>query len=129
MYTIVILGSGFDIDLGLENSCSDYAKSHFCPIAGNEHWSAFENTLREEVIQWYNNGNSEQMAEELNQLWQVYVKNISFFFTDKSDVFLVDKHKKGRRIKKVQTSCAYRFLKRIKQNSKSKIYYRWWRRW
>lgn len=122
MSTVVILGSGFDIDLGLKNSCADYSKSRLCPVVGNKQWSAFENTLRNEVIQWYDDGKCEQKAEELNQLWRVYVKNISWFFTEKSDIFFVDEHKKGRRTKKVQTSCAYRFLKRIKANCKSKIY-------
>lgn len=122
MSTLVILGSGFDIDLGLKNSCADYAKSHRCPVVGNESWRAFENTLRDEVIKWYDNGKSEQKAEKLNLLWQVYVKNISAFFTEKSDAFSIEKNKKGRRVKKVQTSCAYRFLKRIKANCKSKVY-------
>ena len=122
MSALVILGSGFDIDLGLKNSCADYAKDYRCPVVGNETWSAFENTLREEVKQWYNQGKDEQKAEELNRLWQVYVKNISWFFTDKSDDFFEKKNKKGRKIRKVQTSCAYWFLKQIKANCKSKIY-------
>mgnify|MGYP003300108477 CR=1 FL=1 len=122
MSALVILGSGFDIDLGLKNSCADYAKDYRCPVVGNETWSAFENTLREEVKQWYNQGKDEQKAEELNRLWQGYVKNISWFFTDKSDDFFERKNKKGRKIRKVQTSCAYRFLKQIKANCKSKIY-------
>lgn len=122
MNTIVILGSGFDIDLGLKNSCADYAKSRLCPVVGNKYWSAFENTLRNEVIQWYYNGKEEQKAKELNQLWHAYFTNVSWFFTEKSDEFLATKYKKGRRVRKVQTSCAYRFLKRIKLNSKSKVY-------
>ena len=122
MSALVILGSGFDIDLGLKNSCADYAKSHLCPVVGNKQWSTFENTLRDDVIQWYNNGKHEQKAEELNLLWQVYVKNVSWFFTEKSDNFLVRKFPKGRKAKKVQRSCAYRFLKRIKVNCKSKVY-------
>ena len=122
MSALVILGSGFDIDLGLKNSCADYARSHLCPVVGNEYWSAFENKLRDEVIQWYNQGKDEQRAEKLNRLWQVYVKNISWFFTDKSDDFFEKENKKGRKIRKVQTSCAYWFLKQIKANCKSKIY-------
>jgi hypothetical protein len=122
MSALVILGSGFDIDLGLKNSCADYAKDYRCPIVGNETWSAFERTLRDEVIKWYNNGRNEEKAKMLNQLWRDYVKNISWFFTDKSDDFFERKNKKGRKIRKVQTSCAYRFLKQIKAKSKSKIY-------
>lgn len=122
MSALVILGSGFDIDLGLKNSCADYARSHLCPVVGNEYWSAFENKLRDEVIQWYNQGKDEQRAEKLNRLWQVYVKNISSFFTEKSDEFIVTTQIRCRRTKKVKNTCAYRFLKEIKAKSKSKIY-------
>lgn len=122
MSAIIILGSGFDIDLGLKNSCADYMKSHLCPIVGNKYWSAFENTLRKEVIQWFFDGQDEQTADSFNKLWQTYVKNISWFFTEKSDDFFVGKNKKGRRVTKVQNSCAYKFLKRIRANSKSNVY-------
>lgn len=111
MSALVILGSGFDIDLGLNNSCADYAKDHFCPVAFNKYWSDFENTLRNEVMQWYLNGKDEQKAKDLNQLWQVYVRNISWFFTKTSDKFTINKN-----------HCAYKFLKRITANSKSIIY-------
>lgn len=111
MSALVILGSGFDIDLGLENSCEDFSKSRLCPVAGNELWSSFENTLRSEIISWYKNGMDRQKAEDLNRLWQLYVRNISFFFTEQSDKYKIDKN-----------TCAYRFLKSIKRHSKSKIY-------
>lgn len=105
--TLVVLGSGFDKDLGLNNSCSDFSNSRFCPTIGDKEWNNFENTLRNKVIDWYNRGKSQQEAEEINLLWQIYVKNISFFFTEKSDDFKIIK---GR--------CAYKFLESITEISK-----------
>ena len=111
MKTLIILGSGFDIDLGLGNSCRDFCKSHYCPISGNQYWSDFEGTLRDEVIKWYTDGKQELAAKALNELWQVYVRNISWFFTDKSDKFKCN----GR-------TCAYKFLKRLSPTTKTKVY-------
>ena len=59
MRTVIILGSGFDIDLGLGNSCAIFSNNHYCPTVGNKTWSAFEYRIREEVISWYANGKNE----------------------------------------------------------------------
>lgn len=104
--TLIILGSGFDRDLGLHNSCLDFSNSHYCPVAGNSYWSAFEKILRDEVIDWYNKGMEKKRAKEINQLWRAYTKNISFFFTEKSDEFEINKD-----------ACAYNFLEHITANS------------
>lgn len=121
MKTIIVLGSGFDIDLGLRNSCAEFAKSHYCPVVGNEYWNYFEKTLRDEVVEWYTSGKDEKKAKELCQLWQDYVKNISAFFTESSDKF-TKTNLKCRRAKRARKTCAYNFLKRLKATSKSKIY-------
>ncbi|MBQ2852930.1 MAG: hypothetical protein IJE76_06010 [Bacteroidales bacterium] len=105
--TLVILGSGFDKDLGLNNSCSDFSRYHLCPVAGNDKWSNFENTLRDKVINWYNNGMSTKEAIELNKLWCEYSKTISWFFTNCSDEFKINKK-----------TCAYKFLECLTENSK-----------
>ena len=111
MKTLIILGSGFDIDLGLGNSCRDFCKSHYCPTTGNQYWSDFEGTLRDEVIKWYTDGKQDLAAKALNELWQVYVRNISWFFTDKSDKFKCN-----------ERACAYKFLKRLSPTCKTKVY-------
>ena len=111
MRTVIILGSGFDIDLGLGNSCAIFSNNHYCPTVGNKTWSAFEYRIREEVISWYANGKNEEKAEELNLLWRTYVKNISWFFTEQSDKFKCNKN-----------ACAYKFLKRLNPISKIKVY-------
>ena len=105
----VIIGSGFDIDLGLKNSCRDYSYSHYCPACGNELWSDFENSLQNKVVDWYNNGMDKKEAIELNEFWNVYRNNLSFFFTQQSDDFKIDKER-----------CAYQFLKSL--TDKCKIY-------
>ncbi len=109
MKTIVVLGSGFDKDLGLNNSCSDFINSHYCPIPFIKKdeqeiakWSNFEKALRDDVIEWYHSGQQEQIAEKINLLWQVYTKNLTWFFTKKSDDFVVN-----------QESCACVLLKHI----------------
>lgn len=123
MNTIVIIGSGLDLDLGLKNSCLEFSKHYLCPMVGLDKWGDFENTLREEVIAWYKNGKDEQTSKELNLQWQTYVKNISWFFTKKSDVFLESKKcQKGRKFIRVKNTCAYRFLKQLKKKCKCKIY-------
>ena len=50
MKTIIILGSGFDKDLGLNNSFEEFSKCHLNPTCGNAEWGAFENTLRHKVL-------------------------------------------------------------------------------
>lgn len=107
--TLIILGSGFDVDLGLKISFSEFSKSHLNPVCNCETWGDFENELREQVINWYNNGRDENLAQSLNTLWCCYRKNISFFFTERSDKFEIDSNK-----------CAYKFLQSISE--KSKIY-------
>lgn len=105
--TLVILGSGFDKDLGLNNSFSDFSRYHLCPVAGNDKWSNFENTLRDKVINWYNNGMNSKDAIELNKLWYEYSKTISWFFTNCSDEFKIN-----------EKTCAYKFLECLTENSK-----------
>ena len=107
--TLVILGSGFDIDLGLNNSYSNFHNSHFNPfIFGNDKkWEDFEKTLRNEVKKWYYDGKNKQEAEELYKLKEDFSKNISWFFTYCSDKFEINKE-----------TCAYRFLESITETSK-----------
>lgn len=105
--TLIVLGSGFDLDLGLRNSFLEFNKSLYCPVFCDSLWSAFENTLRNKVINWYNEGQQEEQAHRLNLLWQQYTKKISYFFTEKSDEFNINKN-----------ACAYRFLENITSNSK-----------
>lgn len=103
----VIIGSGFDIDLGLKNSFSDFAKSHRSILCGNDLWSDFEKKLQDKVVEWYNNGMDDNEAIDLNRLWCAQRNNLSYFFTEQSDKFSIDK---GR--------CAYQFLESLTRKSK-----------
>lgn len=107
MNTIVVLGSGFDIDLGLGNSFSEYSKNYLNPMCGVNGWGDFENKLQQEVVDWYKNGMDEQRAKKINLMWTVYKKNLSNFFTIKSDKFRLDTNK-----------CAYKFLEALSNTSK-----------
>lgn len=105
MNLLIVLGSGFDKDLGLENSFAEFSKCHLNPACGNAGWGAFENTLRQKVIDWYKNGMDDNSAKEINRLWQIYKRNLSYFFTIKSDVFCLDVN-----------SCAHKFLESLSKN-------------
>lgn len=50
MSTIVILGSGFDIDLGLKNSFVEYSNYYLNPMCGIEEWGDFENNLGKRLL-------------------------------------------------------------------------------
>lgn len=108
--TLIILGSGFDMDLGLNNSCDKFYKSHFYPSVfenNQQDWSNFEKTFRDKVKDWYNNGKNENKAVELYKLREEYSINISWFFTYCSDKFEINKE-----------TCAYRFLESLTETSK-----------
>lgn len=104
---LIILGSGFDIDLGLKNSFADYNKYHLCVTFNCNEWNDFENELRKKVIEWYNNGMNEDEAKELNQLWRHFVWPLSFFFTHQSD--------EAKTIR--EDSHAYTFLSHLTETS------------
>lgn len=105
--TIIFLGSGFDIDLGLKNSFVEYSNYYLNPMCGIEEWGDFENNLRQKVVDWYCKGMKYEEAKNINKVWQTYRKNLSYFFTQKSDDFILDKNR-----------CAYKFFKEISNNSK-----------
>lgn len=102
--TIVILGNGFDFDLGMHLSFEDYCHCPLCPayvdkdkdkdktknidkavdknIAKKKEqlWSNFENDIREKILAWSENQNDE-IAKDINQEWLTFQKFFSFFFT------------------------------------------------
>lgn len=104
---LIILGSGFDLDLGLRNSFGEFSNHRLNPACGAKSWSDFERNLREQIIYWYNHGMDDQFAKQINQFWQIYRKNLSYFFTERSDDFLIDPNK-----------CAYKFLQSLSETCK-----------
>lgn len=111
--TIVIIGNGFDIDLGFSLSFSDYYKYNASLFTSQnlnittETWNNFEQSLLELIMECYNNGKLNEEAIRINALWQLFKDGLSFFFTHAFD--------KNKKINK--KSFAYRFLNILPQNS------------
>lgn len=106
---IIILGNGFDCDLGLDLSFNAYCHYHLCPFCCSDEnfWGNFENKIREDILEWDKN-RDEEHAYEINLKWQVFMKYFSSFFTYASD-------KKGLKIR--ENSFAYSMLRDFSENS------------
>lgn len=84
--TVVILGNGFDRDLGLNLSFGAYCRCPKC-IAYVERdeddkpWGDFENDIREKILAW-NDNKDDEVAKNINKEWQAFKMNFSNFFTE-----------------------------------------------
>lgn len=113
--TIVILGNGFDRDLGIDLSFNAYCNYHLCPAYNplnidKKRWSDFENEIREKILSWYNNKKNEEYAKHINDEWKAFERYFSPFFT----------YTTNNNLKINISSCAYLFLKNF--SNKSKVY-------
>lgn len=81
--TLVILGNGFDRDLGIDLSFNAYCRNRHCIAYHPEKklWSNFENDIRQKILSWDKERN-EESAKEINSEWIAFKKNFSYFFTD-----------------------------------------------
>lgn len=106
---IVILGNGFDCDLGLDLSFNAYCRYHLCPFCCSdvEFWGDFENRIRVDILGWDKNKNKE-LANDINLKWQAFKRNFSYFFTYTSD-------KKDLKIR--EDSFAYMMLRAFSEHS------------
>ena len=116
--TLVILGNGFDLDLGWKTSYRDIfthqimknALFHFggSAYANNlvdgEYWCDFEGYLRKCVEEV-----KESRIRELNHFWILCRNNMFSFFKDQSTQSFIYQTKKD--------SCALHFLKHVSDNS------------
>lgn len=84
--TVVILGNGFDRDLGLNLSFGAYCRCPKC-IAYVERdeddkpWGDFENDIRKKILAW-NDNKDDEVAKSINKEWQAFKMNFSYFFTE-----------------------------------------------
>ena len=108
MATVIIIGSGFDLDLGLQNSFQEYNNYRLNLTYGDKKWSNLEEAYRNEVIKWYKSGKDEQEAIRINIFWQAHTLHLSYFLTEKSDSFCLNKN-----------SCAYRLLQALTNRSRT----------
>ena len=79
--TLVILGNGFDRDLGIDLSFNAYCRNRHCIAYHPEKklWSNFENDIRQKILSWDKERN-EESAKEINSEWIAFKKNFSYFF-------------------------------------------------
>lgn len=108
--TLIILGNGFDTDLGFNLSFKAYSNCHLNPTCGLSTWHDYENYLRDKILKWVASDQSEQTAKDINEEWQAFTSNFSYFFTkNTSDLSVIN-----------STSNAYTILENL--TKKSSIY-------
>ena len=115
---LVILGNGFDIDLGWKTSFVDICRSkvfidgmrhyqydYLSELQDKEYWCDLELYLRDMIINQHNNPNQEPLKFWLTSFWKTY----EYLYPSKADLNTYVTNKK---------SCAFRFLNHI---SKARI--------
>ena len=89
--TLIILGNGFDTDLGFNLSFKAYSNCYLNPTCGLSTWHDFENYLRDKILKWVASDQSEQTAKGINEEWQAFTSNFSYFFTkNTSDLSVIN---------------------------------------
>lgn len=116
--TVIILGNGFDMDLGLGLTFSKWRKSHYClgyelsksSPKGNL-WNDFEKSLRDVIFAYYNGSLEPDITDkDINLFWQGFWKYFSVFFSEKTKDY-PDK-------KCVKENCAFEVLKHLTESSR-----------
>lgn len=109
MDNLIILGNGFDIDLGLKTTFKAFRESfEFRSIADiplikkirDNQWNDIEGKLREELIEYSQNPNDE-WAESINHAWLMITRHWGIYLPQLTDL---DK------IEVTKNSCAYNLL-------------------
>lgn len=114
--TLIVLGNGFDLDLGWKTSYNDFysARQHVfhgydgMPYIKNliteEHWFDFEGYMRNCLVKL-----TKERITEMQEFWMICKSQIFEYFKpedDKSKWYITDKN-----------SCAYKFLTHITEQS------------
>ena len=109
MRNLIVLGNGFDIDLGLKTTFKAFRESfEFCSIADiplikkirDNQWNDIEGTLREELIEYSKNPNDE-WADSINHAWLMITKRWGVYLPQLTDLDKIEINK---------NSCAYNLL-------------------
>lgn len=116
--SVIVIGNGFDMDLGINLSFSEWRKRDLC--LGYELdkinpkgylWNDFEFSLRESIIDCFiNKANSEKRANDINLFWQGFWKYLSVFFSEVTKDF--------PDLMSVNENCAFEVLKHLNESSK-----------
>lgn len=109
MDNLIILGNGFDIDLGLRTTFKAFRESfEFRSIADiplikeirDNQWNDIEGKLREELIEYSKNPNDE-WAESINHAWLMITRHWGIYLPQLTDLDKIEVNK---------NSCAYNLL-------------------
>ena len=115
--TIIILGNGFDRDLGFDLTFKSYRNNHLCGAheldklnPKGDKWSDFETELRSCILDWKSDlPNAEDRANDINKYWQYFWKFFSVFITEQTQDYPLKKE--------VNKNCAYELLETLKSNN------------
>lgn len=118
--TIVILGNGFDLDLGLKTSYGSFYNATLKDYDGLNNnmyinrmmtegcWYDIEGFIRNEIIEWDKRGRNPNEKEHLHHFWLISQSFLYGYFQKQEEVFPVQ-------IKK--DSCAYSFLMKLRKEA------------
>lgn len=115
--SVLIIGNGFDQDLGINLSFKEWRKSHYCYSQEysrvqpkGDLWNDFEKTLRETILSVDEEScTSEDITKDLNLYWYGFWKYISVFFSEVTKDFPDNKS--------VVENCAFEILKKLNELS------------
>lgn len=109
MDNLMVLGNGFDIDLGLNTTFKAFRESfEFRSIADiplikkirDNQWNDIEGKLREELIE-YSKNPSEKIAQSINDAWLMITRHWGIYLPELTDLDKIEINK---------NSCAYSLL-------------------
>ena len=91
---VIILGNGFDLDLGLNTSFKSFCEStyfrclpdiSFIKDLKTNNWSDVEGCIRKHLVEYSKNPN-EELAESINLLWQSLEYKWGIFLTEQIEL-------------------------------------------
>lgn len=111
--TVLIIGNGFDMDLGINLSFKSYRSSHYCLAyeldklnPKGDKWNDFERELRKCILEYEDySSNPENRAKDINLFWQGFWKYFSAFFTETTEKYPTELQ--------VEENCAFEVLRAI----------------
>lgn len=116
--TVIIIGNGFDMDLGINLSFSKWRNSHYCLSyelskfnPKGDLWNDFEKLLRESILSYYNRTLSPEIEDkDINSFWQGFWKYFSVFFWEET--------KDYPDTNRIKENCAFEVLKHLAESSR-----------
>lgn len=115
--TVLIIGNGFDMDLGINLSFSKWRNCHHClsyelskSDPKGDLWNDFEKSLRESILAYYNGTISSDIDDkDINLFWQGFWKYFSVFISGETKDYPDNRS--------VKENCAFKVLKHLNESS------------